>query len=57
MDQMNYQGASSRTHELYGEPSTVYHACTVVENVAAAFVSCMEAENEARLIESLDSPL
>jgi hypothetical protein len=28
MDQMNYQGASSRTHELYGEPSTVYHACT-----------------------------
>jgi hypothetical protein len=30
---------------------------TVVENVAAAFVSCMEEENEARLIESLDSPL
>ncbi len=30
---------------------------TVVENVAVAFLSCMEEENEAKLIESLDSPL
>ncbi len=51
-------GVSHSDESMTSGKDAIYNKLgTVVENVAAAFVSCMEAENEARLIESLDSPL